>query len=87
MSKILDYVRQPTTLIGLSLTVGAVVGNLFGVLSETVAGTILSATLPLWVSDTSAQAKVAAIEGVLTTTTHGLVTTNPAAKTEIKTNA
>ncbi|MBB2155184.1 hypothetical protein HLH33_02480 [Gluconacetobacter diazotrophicus] len=72
MSKILDYVRQPTTLIGLSLTIGAVVGNVFGVLSEGITGTILTATLPLWVSDKSAQAKIGAIEGVLVTTTHGL---------------
>ncbi|MGO2957566.1 MAG: hypothetical protein ACTIDN_04960 [Acetobacter sp.] len=69
--KILNYVRQPTTLIGLSLTVGALVGNAMGVLSEAVSGTILTATLPLWVSDLSSQAKIGAIEGVLISTTHG----------------
>lgn len=72
--KILNYVRQPTTLIGLSLTVGALVGNAMGALSEAVSGTILTATLPLWVSDLSSQAKIGAIEGVLISTTHGVAT-------------
>ena len=71
-SKILTYARQPTTLIGLSLTIGALVGNVFGVISEAVSGTILTATLPLWVSDLSSQAKIGAIEGVLISTTHGV---------------
>ncbi|MCI1437041.1 MAG: hypothetical protein LKI03_06280 [Acetobacter indonesiensis] len=70
-SKILTYARQPTTLIGLSLTIGALVGNVFGVISEAVSGTILTATLPLWVSDLSAQAKIGAIEGVIVAATHG----------------
>lgn len=69
-TNLLSYLRQPTTLIGLSLTVGALVGNVFGVISEAVSGTILTATLPLWVSDLSAQAKIGAIEGVIVTTTH-----------------
>lgn len=70
-SKILSYIRQPTTLIGLSLTIGALVGNAFGVLSEAVSGTILTATLPLWVSDLSSQAKIGTIEGVIVAATHG----------------
>lgn len=72
--KILSYIRQPTTLIGLSLTIGALVGNVFGVLTEAISGTILTATLPLWVSDLSSQAKIGAIEGVLISTTHGIAT-------------
>ncbi|MCP1229832.1 hypothetical protein [Acetobacter indonesiensis] len=72
-SKILTYARQPTTLIGLSLTIGALVGNAFGVISEALSGTILTATLPLWVSDLSAQAKVGAIEGTLIATTHDVL--------------
>lgn len=70
-SKILSYIRQPTTLIGLSLTVGALVGNAMGVLSEAVSGTILTATLPLWVSDLSAQARIGAVEGMIVASTHG----------------
>lgn len=82
MSKFLDYARQPTTLIGLSLTLGALAGNVFGSLSEAVTATILSATLPLWVSDTSARAKIGAIEGVITSTTHDLVPTGAPEPTE-----
>lgn len=87
MSKFLDYARQPTTLIGLSLTLAALAGNVFGSLSEAITATILSATLPLWVSDTSARAKIGAIEGVLTTTTHGLAAKSAPATTETATNA
>ncbi len=75
MNKFLNYLRQPTTLIGLSLTIGAILGNIFGAISESVAATILGATTPLWVSDTSAQAKVSAVEGALIPATHGLVKT------------
>lgn len=79
--KLAAYLRQPTTLIGLSLTIGALVGNALGVLSEVASGTILSATLPLWVSDLSARSQIGAVEGAILAATHDTLSKSSSTKT------
>ena len=64
-NKFFDYIRQPTTLIGIGLTVCAFVGRILKVLPEDVCITILSASLPLWVSEKKNQLQVGMIESAI----------------------
>ena len=74
MPKILDYLRQPTTLIGLSLTIGALVGNTLGAISSDITITMLAAATPLWAPEND-RAKIAAIEAAVVPATHGIAST------------
>ena len=65
MSSVIDYLRQPTTLLGIGLTIGAFVGRFTGALSEDVAITILSSSLPLWVSEKKNQLPIGAVESAV----------------------
>lgn len=60
-----NYIRQPTTLLGIGLTIAAFVGRLLKVLPEEVCITILSASLPLWISERKAQLQIGVIESSL----------------------
>ena len=65
MSSVIDYLRQPTTLLGIGLTICAFVGRFTGALSEDVAITILSSSLPLWVSEKKSQLQIGAVEAAV----------------------
>ncbi|MCP1275050.1 hypothetical protein NKW43_15440 [Gluconobacter albidus] len=57
-SKIHGWIQQPTTLVGLALSAGALAGVGLGELSEALGCTILTGAMPLLIPDnTSAQAK------------------------------
>lgn len=59
---ICGYIRQPTTLMGIGLTIGAFVGRITRALPEDVCITILSASLPLWVSERKNQIQIGTLE-------------------------
>jgi hypothetical protein len=63
--KVCVYLRQPTTLMGIGLTIGAFVGRLTHAVPEDVCITILSASLPLWVSERKNQIQIGAIESTI----------------------
>lgn len=61
-SKILGWIQQPTTLVGLALAAGALTGVGLGELTEALGCTILTGAMPLLIPDnTSAQAKADAL--------------------------
>ncbi|MBS1028321.1 hypothetical protein [Gluconobacter albidus] len=61
-TKIRGWIQQPTTLVGMALSAGALAGVGLGELSEALGCTILTGAMPLLIPDnTSAQAKADAL--------------------------
>ena len=55
--KLCNYLRQSTTLIGISCFIGACVGKMLNVLSDEQAIAVVTASIPLWINEQSNQVK------------------------------
>ncbi|MBE7619280.1 hypothetical protein GL297_06495 [Komagataeibacter sp. FXV2] len=78
---LLCWLRQPTTLVGFALLVGGFVGDMFGSISEGLAGTIILSAIPLMIPDnTTAQAQASTAAGVLVHALHGVEAKSPVSK-------
>ena len=55
--KLCNYFKQSTTLIGIACFVGACMGKMLDVLSDDQAITLVTASIPLWISERSNQIK------------------------------
>ena len=64
-NKFMDYIRQPTTLLGIGLTICAFVGRILKALPEDICLTILSTSLPLWISEKKNQLQVGMVESAI----------------------
>ena len=55
--KLCTYLRQSTTLMGISCFIGACVGKMLDVLSDDQAIALMTASIPLWINEQSKQVK------------------------------
>lgn len=55
--KLCCYLRQPTTLMGIACFIGACIGKMLDVLSDNQAIALVTASIPLWISERSNQVK------------------------------
>lgn len=55
--KLSNYLRQPTTLIGIACFIGACVGKMLNVLTDNQATALVTSSIPLWISEKKDQIK------------------------------